>query len=76
MQAVFASFNVPRPFEERAGVLGSLLLEMRKDIFSHTEVTEESIRKIFEFGHPPVDDLLKYIERRGARLKPQEGSVK
>ena len=73
MQAVFSSFQVARPFEERAEVLGALLFEMRKDIFSQTKVTEASVRTIFEMGHPPVEDLVKYIERRGMKLKPQDG---
>ena len=76
MQAVFASFQVPRPFEERANLLAALLLEMRKDIFSRTAVTEDSVRRIFEVGHPPIEDIMKYIERRGTKLKPQESSAK
>ena len=73
MQVVFSSFQVARPFEERAEVLGALLFEMRKDIFSQTKVTEASVRTIFEMGHPPVEDLVKYIERRGMKLKSQDG---
>jgi hypothetical protein len=76
LSSLFAGFRTPEPFTGRAELLAKLLLAMRKDVFPSTSVTADLLRDAFESGHPPVQDLQEYIERRRRSLKVSEDGKK
>jgi len=69
MNSLFVAIRDKRSNDELVALLGNLLLEMRRDIFDQTEISEEWLKEKYVAVAPPGDDVMKYIERRTPKLK-------
>src|SRR3712207_5702210 len=53
MQSLFDSLINKEPYSERIKLQGNLQLEMRRDIFTRTNISEAWVKEKYDPGHPP-----------------------
>lgn len=68
-QALFDSLIAKEPYSVRIKLQGNLLLEMRRDIFTRTNISENWVKENYDPGNPPPEDIVKYIERKTSKSK-------
>ena len=70
IQSVFDALIAKKLYsEDGTHALGNLLLEMRRDTLDETEISEEWVKGEYKTGHPPIEDIVKYVQRRASKSK-------
>ena len=68
LNSLFVSIRDKKSESELQELLGKLLLEMRRDVFDKTRISEEWLKAQYVAVTPPREDVLKYLERRAPKL--------
>lgn len=68
LNSLFVSIRDKKSEAELQDLLGRLLLEMRRDVFDKTAISEEWLQNNFVAVTPPREDVLTYLERRLPKL--------